>query len=71
MSAQDEVPEARVTLVAKVNILISAIDVKCKTLFACHQSSTADNSTVDRPNQAPINNRLHLKYEDPNKMKVC
>ena len=55
MYTRDEVPEAHVALVAKVNALIDTTGVKGETLFPCYLSRTAGDS-IDRSNQVPILN---------------
>ena len=48
---QEEVPQARLFLVHKLNILIHAVCVEGETFLARHQSSTTDDGTVDGSNQ--------------------
>ena len=63
MSTQDEVPEARATLVSKVGILIYAINVKSKTHFARHQTSISEDDAIDGSSEIPVLYFFHRKGE--------
>ena len=63
VSTQDEITEARATLVSKVDILIYPIHVKRETHFACYQISIADDDTIDGSNEIPVLYFFHRKGE--------